>query len=77
MSDLNDEWIEFGGGISVQIHEHGAHWRVVDARQESLRDGDVVEVRLLVPPAQVTARIFTTHEAAIESVRQWLEDDRA
>ena len=72
-----DGWIDFGAGMSVQIHESGAHWRVMDARQESQRDGEITEVRLVVLPSDLTMRIFVTLDEAIGTVRTWCELNRA
>ncbi len=76
MQDLDSGWIDFGEGMSVQIHENGAHWRVIDARQESQRDGEITEVRLVVLPPELTTRIFMTLGEAIGTVRTWCEIHR-
>jgi hypothetical protein len=73
MENPTDGWIDFGRGISVQIHEKGAHWRVVDARQESVQGGEVTEVRLVMLPVQITGMIFTTHKEAVDAVTTWLD----
>ena len=76
MQDLGSGWIDFGGGMSVQIHEIGTHWRVKDARQESQLDGEITEVRLIALPPELTTRFFMTRDEAIETVRTWCEVDR-
>lgn len=77
MHDLTSGWVDFGEGMSVQIQENGAHWRVMDARQESYRDGEIAEVRMVVVPLELTTKIFMTREDAVGSVRRWCELLRA